>query len=149
MEIQWWYWIVLGIALLLAELAIPAFVLLWFGAGAFVVGLLAALTDIGFGAQVMTWAVASSILTAVWFKFFKNPDRTKSGQSKEAFLGVIGVVTKDVSEMTRGEIEFQRPVLGSVRWPVISDESIRAGDKARIVDVLGQILKVAPVSDNR
>jgi inner membrane protein len=40
---------------------------------------------------------------------------------------------------------FQRPVLGADRWPVVADMPIAAGERARIVDVLGQTLKVTKV----
>jgi membrane protein implicated in regulation of membrane protease activity len=36
-------------------------------------------------------------------------------------------------------------VLGSDRWPVVADHSIPAGAKARVVDVLGQTLKVEKI----
>ncbi|MDD5177240.1 MAG: hypothetical protein PHQ05_12550 [Sterolibacterium sp.] len=38
MQLDWWQWAVAGIALILAELAVPAFVLVWFGLGGLVVG---------------------------------------------------------------------------------------------------------------
>ena len=34
MNPEWWYWIVGGIVLVLAELAIPSFFIVWFGLGA-------------------------------------------------------------------------------------------------------------------
>jgi hypothetical protein len=34
MHLEWWHWIVGGIALVLAELAIPSFFVIWFGLGA-------------------------------------------------------------------------------------------------------------------
>jgi membrane protein implicated in regulation of membrane protease activity len=57
-------------------------------------------------------------------------------------VGVTGLVTRAIPEMGEGEMLFQRPVLGSDRWPAVADTPIAAGQKARIVDVLGQTLKV-------
>ena len=37
--LEWWHWIVLGLVLTLAELAVPAFFIVWFGLGALGVGL--------------------------------------------------------------------------------------------------------------
>ena len=47
MSFEWWHWIVLGIGLVIAELAVPAFFVIWFGLGALLVGLalLAALSQ--------------------------------------------------------------------------------------------------------
>jgi len=38
MQFLWWHWIVLGIVVVLLELAVPAFFLVWFGLGALIVG---------------------------------------------------------------------------------------------------------------
>ena len=44
MNPEWWVWIVGGIALVLAELIIPSFFIVWFGLAALLVGLLSFLT---------------------------------------------------------------------------------------------------------
>lgn len=145
MELMWWHWVVLGMVLIGIEMLTPTFFLLWFGLGALLVGALVAVLPLGFAAQVVSWAVASLLMTGVWLKYFKNPDRTHAGQAKEGVLGVTGLVTRAIPEMGSGEMLFQRPVLGSDRWPAVSDTPIAAGDKAKIVDVLGQTLKVAKI----
>lgn len=142
MELKWWYWIIAGLLIAMLELVVPSFFLVWFGAGAVIVGVLLLVFDLNLAAQFIIWAVVSIALTTAWFRYFKSPDRTKAGLSKEAFVGETGWLTKDVTEMKKGEIMFQRPILGSDKWPVIADEAIRAGEKARIVDVVGQYLKV-------
>jgi membrane protein implicated in regulation of membrane protease activity len=60
-------------------------------------------------------------------------------------LGISGLVTRPVTETGVGEILFQRPVLGADRWPVVADMPIAAGERARVVDVLGQTLKVIKI----
>jgi membrane protein implicated in regulation of membrane protease activity len=146
MELVWWHWVALGLLLIGSELLLPAFYLVWFGLGALLTGLIVALFPIGLTAQLVLWSVASSAMVLAWMRFFRNPDRTRAGQSKEGALGVVGLVTRNVGELGQdigpGEILFQRPVLGSDRWPVVADQAIPAGAKARVVDVLGQTLKV-------
>ena len=146
MELVWWHWIALGLLLIGSELLLPAFYLVWFGLGALLTGLIVAVFPIGLTAQLILWSVASTAMVLAWMKFFRNPDRTRAGQSKEGALGVVGLVTRNVGELGQdvgqGEILFQRPVLGSDRWPVVADQAIPAGTKARVVDVLGQTLKV-------
>jgi len=143
MDLAWWHWIAGGILLTLMELAIPAFFLIWFGLGAILVGLIMLALPLSLAAQFTLWAITSSAMVLFWFRFFKNPDRTKSGIAKEAFLGEVGMITKDVSELHKGEIRFQKPILGAEAWPVIADETIKAGERAHIVDVIGQTLKVS------
>jgi membrane protein implicated in regulation of membrane protease activity len=143
MDLAWWQWIVGGLLLTLAELMVPALFLVWFGIGAILVGLILLVLPITLAAQFTLWAVASCAMVLLWFRVVKNPDRTKAGIAKDAFLGETGLITKEVSELGKGEIRFQKPILGSEVWPVIADESIKAGERAQIIDVLGQTLKVA------
>lgn len=39
MTLEWWHWEIAGLALVLLELAVPAFFVIWFGFGAMLVGL--------------------------------------------------------------------------------------------------------------
>lgn len=143
MEIAWWHWIAGGLLLVMMELLIPSFFIIWFGLGALLVGIIVLLAPVPLSAQFILWGLTSGAMVYFWFRFFKNPDRTKAGLSKDAFLGETGMIVKEVTELAKGQIRFQKPILGSETWPVIADETIPAGARARIVDVLGQTLKVA------
>lgn len=142
MELAWWHWMALGMVLAVLEMLVPTFFLIWFGMGAFLVGVLMLFAAPGFATQMVLWAILSVFMTGAWFRYFKNPDRTRYGQAKEGVKGVTGLMTKPVTETEAGEMMFQRPVLGADRWPVVADEPIAAGERARVVDVLGQTLKV-------
>ena len=142
MELAWWHWMVLGMVLVALEMLVPTFFLIWFGLGALLVGVVALVAMPGFAVQFLLWAVASMAMMAVWLKWFKNPSRTRAGQAKEGVIGVAGLMTRPVTETEHGEILFQRPVLGADRWPVVADAPVPAGVKVKVVDVLGQTLKV-------
>ena len=142
----WWHWMVIGMVLVAAEMLVSTFFLIWFGMGALLVGVLMLFATPGPAAQLVLWAILSVAMTAVWVKYFKNPDRNRSGQAKEGVLGTVGLVTRAVTETGAGEMMFQRPILGADRWPVVADAPIAAGERARVVDVLGQTLKVEAVS---
>ena len=77
MEMQWWIWLLFGIGLILLELVLPTFFILWFGIGAVLVALVAlAAPTLALDMQVLLWVVLSSATTALWFKLFrrKQPD---------------------------------------------------------------------------
>lgn len=145
MELLWWHWFVLGLILIALEILTPTFFLIWFGLGALLVGIVAWLAPMGLAAQLLIWSASSLVMMGVWMKYFRNPADTRPGQAKESVLGTTGLVTRAVDEMSQGEIMFQRPVMGADRWPVIADMPIEAGKRARVVDVLGQILKVEQI----
>jgi inner membrane protein len=146
MNIPWWYWVVGGFALMLIELLGPTFFILWFGIAACLVGVVKAFVPLTLAQEFSLWGALSAILVALWFWLFPAPQRTRSGLSKEAVIGERGLITKDVTEMSHGTIRFQKPVFGSDTWTVIADVPIRSGERARIVDVIGQTLKVEPTN---
>lgn len=146
MELAWWHWAVGGIVLILAELAVPSFVLIWFGLGALVVALALALLGIGLTAQLALWLVVSLILVAAWFKVFKpNMHKTRVGMSDANVTGEIGILVRDVAPFEKGQVRFQKPILGADVWDCIADEAIRSGERVRVLDVEGSFLKVGRV----
>jgi inner membrane protein len=143
MELAWWHWAVGGIALIVAELAVPAFVLIWFGLGALVVALAMALLDLGMTAQLTLWLVVSLALVAGWFKVFKpNMHKTRIGMADANVVGEIGMLVRAVAPFEKGEVRFQKPILGSDVWECLADETIKSGERVKVLDVEGSFLKV-------
>jgi len=147
MEPAWWHWVVFGLALGLAELAAASFFVIWFGLGALLVGMILLLAPgLGVSTQILLWTAASVAMTVLWFRVFRrDAARTRAGQA-DAALGEIGVLVRDVqllgAESGRGEVRFQKPVMGSDVWPCVADEAIAAGGRVRVLAVDGQLLKV-------
>ena len=144
MQPEWWQWAIAGFVLILAELAIPAFVLIWFGLGALLVALvLAALPAIALTAQLFVWLAVSLALVALWFKFFKPSfHKTRVGMSDANVIGEIGLLTRDVAPFQKGEVRFQKPILGADVWPCIADEALPVGARVKVLVVEGSILRV-------
>jgi membrane protein implicated in regulation of membrane protease activity len=146
MEILWWHWAVGGIALIVAELVVPSFVLIWFGLGALVVALAVAGADIGLTAQLALWLIVSLALVAGWFKVFKpGMHKTKIGMADANVVGEIGVLVHDVAPFTKGQVRFQKPILGADVWECIADEAIGNGERVKVLDVEGSYLKIGRV----
>lgn len=144
MQVEWWYWVVAGVALLLCELAVPLFVLVWFGLSAVVVGiLLALLPDVGLTAQLGLWLILSIALVVCWFRVFKpNQHKTRAGMADNNVIGEVGLLTHAVAPFQKGQVRFQKPLLGSEVWTCISEQEIAAGERVRIVQVEGTLLTI-------
>jgi len=144
MHFEWWHWAVAGIALILAELAIPAFVLVWFGLGGLAVAVIVLLLpQIEVTAQLSAWLIVSVALIVLWFKLFKpNFHKTRVGMSEANVIGEVGLLTRDVAPFQKGEVRFQKPTLGSDVWPCVADEAIPAGVRVKVLTVEGSLLKV-------
>jgi inner membrane protein len=144
MNPEWWHWIVGGIALILAELVIPSFFIVWFGLGALFVGLLALAFDLSVTAQLATWTLASLAMVVLWFRVFKQSFiKTRAGTADGEVIGEIGLLVSAVAPFERGKVRFQRPVLGADEWVCLADTAIAAGDRVRVVAVEGSFLKVS------
>jgi membrane protein implicated in regulation of membrane protease activity len=144
MNLLWWHWMVLGIVLALLELAVPAFFLVWFGVGAVIVGLiLLVIPGLSFAWQIIVWSACSLAFIWLWFQVFKpNMHKTRAGMSRGALVGEVGLVTRDIRPFEKGQIRFQKPILGDDLWEALAEVEIKAGERVRVLDVEGNTLKV-------
>jgi inner membrane protein len=143
-NLLWWHWMVLGIVLVLLELAVPAFFLVWFGVGALIVGFaVLAVPSLSFAWQVLVWIACSILFIWLWFKVFRPGfHKTRAGMSKGALIGEVGLVIRDIRPFEKGQVRFQKPVLGDEVWESLADGEIKAGERVKVLDVEGNILKV-------
>lgn len=147
MQVEWWTWIVGGLALMLTELALASFFIIWFGLGAVLVGLLMLLIpSLSPTAQVAIWTLASLIMVILWFRVFKQSQhKTLIGSAAGEALGEIGLLVSAIEAFERGKVRFQRPVLGSDEWTCLADTAIAAGERVKVVAVEGSFLKVSKI----
>ena len=145
MTLEWWHWEIAGLALVLLELAVPAFFVIWFGFGAMLVGLVLLLAPgLALSAQIGVWVLASVAMTVLWFRVFKRSQhKTLVGTAAGEVIGEIGLLVSAVAPFERGKVRFQRPVLGAEEWACVAESAIAAGQRVRVVSVEGSYVKVA------
>ena len=143
--LEWWHWEIAGLALVLLELAVPAFFVIWFGFGAMLVGLVLLLAPgLALSAQIGVWVLASVAMTVLWFRVFKRSQhKTLVGTAAGEVIGEIGLLVSAVAPFERGKVRFQRPVLGAEEWACVAESAIAAGERVRVVSVEGSYVKVA------
>lgn len=140
---EWWHWIVLGLVLTMAEMAVPAFFIVWFGLAAVVVGLvLLATPDLALPTQILLWSVLAAALVGLWFRYLRPRTVSSVGTSAANVTGEVGVMVGDITPETRGQVRFQKPLLGADLWECYAEMAIRAGERVRIVAVEGSYIKV-------
>lgn len=144
MIIEWWHWEVAGLALVLLELAIPAFFVIWFGFGAMLVGLaLLVSPGLGLPAQIGLWVAASVAMAVLWFRVFRRSDhKTLVGTAAGEVIGEVGLLVGAVAPFQRGRVRFQRPILGAEEWACMADGEIAAGERVKVLSVEGSFVKV-------
>lgn len=136
-----WIWILLGLALLAAELLTPGgFFLLFFGAAALVV---AALTGIGAlagaTAQWSTFGVLGTILLLALRPTVRRFAEGRRGHTVDDLRKDIASVTEAIAPGTRGKVELR-----GAAWTARNEGTVplEPGDRARVLRVDGLTLIV-------
>jgi len=119
-------WFLIGLGLLLLELAIPGLVILFFGAGAWTTALVCAITDINLNWQILIFLVASLlglVLLRKYLKkrFFGRMDKEIDDQLEE-FIGRKALAIDDFKDGS-GKVEFK-----GTRWTANCSEPVSKGD---------------------
>lgn len=143
-NLLWWHWALIGFAFILAELLLPAFVLVWFGLGAFLVTLAMLLIPaMDPTPQILLWTLSSVLMVILWFKVFKpSHHKVLVGRASAHIEGEVGMLAEAVAPFKNGKVRFQRPVLGSDLWECIADEPMEAGTRVKVVRIEGSMITV-------
>ncbi|MDM5264118.1 NfeD family protein [Sulfurovum sp. XTW-4] len=145
--VLWWHWIVFGIALLIWDMSMGTFFILGLGIASIIVGILDIFLDTSFTLELTIWMILSILVITAWFKWFREEPVTESGQSNYR-LDTLGVVMEDIQPHSRGKVTFDTPVLGNTSWHAISKVDIAKGTRVKIVQISGQLIEVAPITQN-
>lgn len=142
---EWWHWMIAGLGLVLLELAVPAFFVIWFGLGAVLVAIaLLVFGELSLTVQISLWIIASLVMVVLWFRIFKRSQhRTLVGTASGDVIGEVGLLVGTVAPFEHGKVRFQRPILGADEWVCVSDTAIPAGERVRVVAVEGSFVRVA------
>jgi len=144
-QIAYWHWLVFGMLLIISEIFIPSFTIVWFGLAAIVVaGLMLLQPGLSLTWQLFIWALASCAMTFLWFKYIRPRmvDRTHAGIARESLLGQTGQVIQAPVEGRNGVMRFAVPMLGSDEWAFFCSEPVAPGDRVVVKEISGNTLVV-------
>lgn len=147
MMIEPWHWLVLGLILAIAEMFIPTFASIWFGAAAVIVAALSWLLPISVLWQVLIWLGLSVVFMLAWVKYIRplSVDRTKAGLGGSVIIGETGMIIVKPQGSRLGRVRFSVPIVGADEWPCRTrDEAVEVGDRVVVVDISGNELIVTP-----
>ncbi|GAA0797331.1 NfeD family protein [Psychrobacter piscatorii] len=145
--IEPWHWLVLGFSLMIAEIFIPTFASLWFGAAAVIVAALAWLLPIPLLFQVLIWLTLSVLFMFAWVKYIKplSMNRKKAGQSSDLIIGEIGMIVVKPQKGISGMVRFNVPIWGADEWPCrTAGVNVETGDRVVVIKMVGDEMVVAP-----
>lgn len=144
MTILWWHWLVLGLLLMLGELVTPGgFYIIFFGTGALLVGLLAAVNLAGPAwMQLLLFSVLSIGLLLVFrARLLRWMQVDPQLPSVDALVGQVAVAAGRLEPGAIGKVELR-----GASWSArnVSDSVVGPGGRCRVQRVDGLMLDVTP-----
>jgi len=133
-----WSWVVGGLVLLALELVVPGGIFLWLGISAVATGILSALVAINGPVQILIFGVLAVASVATWLRIRPHgtpSDRPFLNRRANRYVGQEVVLDEPIRD------GFGRVVLDDTTWR-IKGPDLAAGQKIRIVDADGAVLKV-------
>lgn len=141
MDITFWHWLILGIALIAAEIVVPGTFLLWPGIAAVLTGVLAYVAPaLDWRVDALVFAVltvASALLGRNLYARLKHPTADEPALNRRA-ESLIGGIHTLASPLVDGQ---GRMKVGDSTWKVVG-EDLPAGTRVRVVAVEGISLRV-------
>lgn len=148
MGLQPWHWAVIGMLLMIGELFIPSFAMLWFGVAALVTALLLWAVPMGLLSQVVIWLGLSIVACILWFRLIQPriKTRTKAGLGGSVIVGEIGMIVSPVLTNGLGVVRFSVPKVGAAEWAcrTLDGRPIEVGTRVIVTAVMGNELIVIP-----
>ena len=149
-QIAWIIWVIVGIALIVAEIFTMGFVLFWFGIGALAAAF-AGFLGLGVGWQFLVFAVISIALTAmsrtIFLKYLPlGDDESNVKTGMDALPGKVGTVT---SARKGALMEAAVKVYGSTwtAYPIDGESELVEGEKVEVVQIKGSSIYVRRIRD--
>ena len=133
-----WIWAIVVAVALVVEFTTMQMVSIWIALGALVGLILCAIGGISLEVQIIVSCLVAMISIVFLRKFaLKFLHKTKDNKPADSIIGRPCVVTKDISPESAGEVK-----LNGVLWTAVSEEELKQGAKAVVIESIGNKLKV-------
>jgi len=147
-QIAWILWLILGVALIIAEVFTLGFVLFWFGIGALAAAL-AGFLGVGWVGQFLVFLVVSGALTAmsrtIFARYLPHNEGEALKTGVDSLPGQVGTVTSgSKGALQEGAVK----VFGSTwtAFPEDGETLLLEGEKVEVVRVKGSSIYVRKVT---
>jgi membrane protein implicated in regulation of membrane protease activity len=140
-QIEFWYWLIAAVIMIILEMVLPAAYFLWMGVSAFVVGLLLYLVPtMPLLIQVVIFGVLS-IVTLILYKRHQkaNPivnDEPNLNRRGEQYVGRLFTLEEAIVNGV-GKVKVDDSI-----WKVSCSTDMPAGMKVRVISIDGTIFNV-------
>ncbi|MCJ2133724.1 NfeD family protein [Methylobacterium sp. J-026] len=132
-----WSWVIAGLVLSGAEIAVPGVFLIWFGLAALATGLAAALIPMPWQGQTLLFAGLAVVLVGIATRLSSraSPRDAMLNRADRGLIGRAGVLAEPIVQGT-GRLRFDDTL-----WRVEGPD-LPAGARVRVVGLSGTVLRV-------
>lgn len=139
-QIEFWHWGVVGLVLLILEVMVSGFFLIWLGVAALVVALLMIFVTMSWPVQLTIWAVLSMADLFAW-RMWRKSHPPKSADSTlnrrgEQYIGRRFTLEEPIVNGV-GKVKVDDSI-----WKVECDQDLAAGTAITVTTVEGTVFKV-------
>ena len=140
-------WFLVGIAFFVFELALPGFIIFFFGIGAWCTALAVFLLDLSLSAQLGVFLITSLITLFLLRKYiqtvFIGTSQPDDPSVEARPVSDTGIVTEDIIPPARGKVKY-----GGSFWQAEAEVPIKSGETVKIIEQEKLEVKVRPLSDS-
>ena len=138
--LQFWHWMILGLALAVVEVIAPGTFFLWLGIAAGLTGLLVlVIPDIAWQIQLIAFGVLSIAIVVAWRTYQRRhptvSDDSTLNRRGEQYVGRVFTLAEAIVN-GRGTVK-----VGDSLWRADGPD-LPAGEKVKVTGVAGTVLKV-------
>lgn len=140
-------WFIAGLVLLLAELALPGLIIMFFGVGAWITALTYLLFDIGFNTQLIIFMLSSLLTLAVLRRYLLKSNTAtvpflSTNELNQDFIGHTCTVSDAIIPgPAGGRVQFR-----GTNWKARANVPVTAGETVRIIAQDSIVLIVEPLT---
>ena len=130
---SYWWWLIAGVTLILAEFVVPGVFICFFGVGAILTGIAAWLIpEMSFTIELLIFSILSVVFLFTCRRFMPKSFRgvikvDHSDIENDDVVGAEAVVTEAITPEAPGKVEFR----GS-QWTARADRALAVGERAKI-----------------
>lgn len=144
--VNYWFWLSLGLVLVIIEMVVPGVFFLWFGIGAFITGIIAFIIN-GIALKYLTaiFGVLSLIAVFIGRRYLKPSMEQKNGLN-DGNSKYAGKIVKASGNFENG---IGRVRMGDTEWSAeCPGTDVADGQALKVVSVKDQLLIVEPLKNS-
>jgi len=138
-------WFIVCVALITLEMLVPGVIVIFFAFGALIIAILELFVDLPFVWEASIFALSSIMSLGVLRNKFKTAltSRKENLLHHDDYIGKRVFVVEELIDSNTGKVE-----LHGTNWNAISEDNLKVGDEAIVIERDNITLKVAKIDFN-